>query len=67
MATATIIVQGMSCQHCVDAVTRELSAVPGVTGVTVELESGSVTVTSDRTLAPNEMVTAVESAGYSLA
>jgi copper chaperone len=37
-------VQGMSCQHCVNAVTAEVSAVPGVSAVNVDLGAHTVTV-----------------------
>src|SRR5262249_24590672 len=43
-------VQGMSCGHCAGAVTRELSALGGVDGVHVDLESKKVTVGSARRL-----------------
>ena len=37
MATATYQVTGMTCEHCVHAVTAELGSLAGVTAVTVEL------------------------------
>ena len=37
-------VQGMTCDHCVLSVTEEVSEVPGVEGVDVELESGRMVV-----------------------
>ena len=43
MSTTTWTVTGMTCGHCVKAVTEEVSAIPGVTDVAVELESGLVT------------------------
>jgi copper chaperone len=60
-------VHGMSCGHCVSAVTRELSAIDGVTGVHVDLESKKVTVGSARQLAEEEVREAVDEAGYELA
>lgn len=36
----TIIVKGMSCNHCVMSVTKALEALPGVSGVKVDLLSG---------------------------
>lgn len=65
--TATYTVTGMTCQHCVSSVTEELSAVNGVTEVSVALETGAVTVTSDRELTRDEVLTAVDEAGYQLA
>jgi copper ion binding protein len=60
-------VHGMSCGHCVAAVTRELSAIDGVAGVHVDLESKKVTVGSARQLAEEEVREAVDEAGYELA
>ena len=43
-------VTGMTCGHCITAVTQEVSALPGVTGVHVEIATGEVTVASTRVL-----------------
>jgi copper chaperone len=42
--TSTYAVTGMTCEHCVRSVTEEVSEVPGVTGVDVDLANGRVTV-----------------------
>jgi copper chaperone len=34
----TITIEGMSCQHCVNAVTKALETIPGITNVHVSLE-----------------------------
>jgi copper chaperone len=62
--TATYTVTGMTCGHCVSSVKEELSEVAGVTGVDVVLDTGAVTVTSDRELGRDEVVAAVTEAGY---
>src|SRR5204862_300785 len=49
--TSTYTVTGMTCSHCVQAVTGELSSLPGVADVRVDLASGAVTVTSEAPLA----------------
>jgi copper ion binding protein len=67
MSTETYTVTGMTCGHCVTSVTEEVSALPGVSDVQVELETGTVTVTSDRPVGEDEVRAAVEEAGYSLA
>jgi len=70
MSTTTIEVTGMTCDHCVRAVTTELSAIPGVTGVEVDLNAGGtspVTVTSDTGIDPQALAAAVDEAGYDLA
>jgi copper chaperone len=57
-----IKVGGMSCQHCVAAVDRAVRAVPGVTGASVDLQAGLVTVEGafDRA----QVVEAIKKAGY---
>ena len=62
----TINVSGMTCGHCVSAVTMELSLLPSVTEVDVDLESGQVTITSDTALEPAQLATAINEAGYEL-
>jgi copper chaperone CopZ len=57
----------MTCGHCVGAVTQEIEALDGVTGVRVELATGSVTVTSEQPLDRAAVAAAVDEAGYELA
>lgn len=64
MSTNTYTVTGMTCGHCVASVTEEVTAVPGVTEVSVELESGQLTVTGDAGV--DAVRSAVEEAGYQL-
>ena len=66
MATATYTVTGMTCGHCVNAVTTELSGIEGVTDVNVDLETGRATVTSDEPLDRGAVAAAVDEAGYEL-
>ena len=65
--TSTYRVQGMTCDHCVRAVTQEISGLEGVTDVAVELATGAVTVTSAAPLDDVAVAAAVEEAGYELA
>jgi copper ion binding protein len=62
--TATFAVTGMTCGHCVAAVQDEVAKVDGVTGVDVELATGTVTIASDRPLPDDAVAAAVEEAGY---
>jgi copper chaperone len=58
------IVEGMTCEHCVLSVTEEVSEVPGVEGVDVDLASGRLTVSGN---ASDEAVReAVAEAGYAV-
>jgi copper chaperone len=71
MATATYRVTGMTCEHCVHAVSEELTDLAGVTGVTVALVPGGesgVTVTSQALLTEQVVAAALDEAGdYRLA
>ena len=64
MSTNTYTVQGMTCAHCVQSVTEEVSEIPGVTGVDVDLASGRVTVSSERPVDDAAVRAAVSEAGY---
>lgn len=66
MAEATYTVTGMTCGHCVSSVTEEVSAIDGVTNVTVDLPTGAVTVASVAALDDAAVRAAVEEAGYRL-
>lgn len=67
VTTSTYTVTGMTCGHCVGAVRGEVSRLPGVTDVQVELESGTVTVTSESPLDIEAVRASVDEAGYQLA
>lgn len=67
MTTATYTVRGMTCGHCVQSVTEEVSELPGVTDVNVDLPTGAVTVTSEGPLGDDQVRAAVTEAGYELA
>jgi copper ion binding protein len=63
---ATYTVSGMTCDHCVRAVTAEVGDIPGVTHVDVDLASGAVTVASEAPVAEAAVAAAVAEAGYEL-
>ena len=59
----------MTCDHCVNAVTEEISKILGVTDVDIELHAGEispVTITSGIEISDADIVAAVEEAGYSI-
>ena len=64
--TTTYRVQGMTCGHCVGAVTGALNDLDGVTDVSVDLDSGQATVTSEQPLDEAAVRDAVDEAGYEL-
>ena len=69
--TATYRVDGMTCAHCVSAVTSELTALDGVEEVSVDLDAGGTSTVSVTTAAPlsdDQVAGALDEAGdYRLA
>jgi copper chaperone len=65
--TASYLVTGMTCQHCVHAVRQEVSAVAGVGDVTVDLDSGRLTVVLSDEVPSSAIARAVDEAGYVVA
>ncbi len=65
--TATYAVTGMTCQHCVDAVTAEVGRIAGVEQVQVDLPTGAVTVQSAAPLDLEAVRDALDEAGFDLA
>src|SRR5699024_12853509 len=68
--TTTYHVSGLTCQHCVNAVTEESSALEGVRPVSGDLVEGGtspVRVETDRQLDRAAVATAIDEAGYELA
>ncbi len=66
MSTATYTVAGMTCGHCVNAVSEEVSQIPGVLDAKVDLATGGLTITSDRDIDDAAVRAAVEEAGYQI-
>ena len=71
MSTQSFTVTGMTCGHCASAVTDELTSLPGVTEVSVDLVAGgasTVTVAADQPVSDADLTAALEEAGdYRLA
>jgi len=65
--SATYDVTGMTCGHCVNSVSTEVGAIPGVTDVAVDLSTGKVTVVSRSPVDTAAIAKAVDEAGYKLA
>lgn len=65
MSTVELSVQGMTCGHCVKAVTRAIEALDPGARVSVELETGRLR--AETALARAEVVRAVEGEGYKVA
>lgn len=69
MTSKIINVDGMTCDHCVKAVTEEISKIPSVIEVNIDLHAGEispVTITAGDEISDADIATAVEEAGYSI-
>ncbi|WP_138733819.1 heavy-metal-associated domain-containing protein [Modestobacter excelsi] len=64
MTSTEYAVRGMTCGHCAAAVTEEVTKIPGVTDVEVDVASGRVTVQSSSAVSDEAVSEAVEEAGY---
>lgn len=64
MVKTSIKVAGMTCQHCVNSVTEEVTGLTGVTSVNIDLASGNVEIESESELAPSDLESAIQEAGY---
>jgi copper chaperone CopZ len=71
MSTQTFAVTGMTCGHCVSAVTSEIREIDGVSEVSVDLVAGgtsAVTIASDAPVSEADVAAALDEAGdYRLA
>ena len=66
MSNQIFPVTGLTCAHCVGAITSEVRAVPGVTDVQIDLVAGgtsAVSVTADKAITDAEVTAALEEAG----
>ena len=57
-------IKGMSCQHCVMAVTKALNALEGIKDVKVDLKSGIATYEEVKPVDPQKIAAAIKKAGY---
>jgi copper chaperone len=65
MSKTILTVEGMSCEHCVKAVTGAVSALPGIESVAVDLDAGLVTVVHDPDQSPLDKIKfEIEEQGY---
>lgn len=62
----TIRIRGMSCRHCVMAVTEALEDMEGVENVTVNLERGEASFDETRPVDRDILRQRIEDAGYEL-
>jgi copper chaperone len=64
--TTSYLVSGMTCGHCVSAVTKEISSLPGVLGVDVELDpegTSKLRITGSAVPTEEQVAQALDEAG----
>ncbi len=62
----TVKIKGMSCQHCVNAVTKALSEIDGVSNVNVNLSAGEATFEEARPVHSDVIAEKVKKAGFEI-
>ncbi|HQN19631.1 MAG TPA: heavy metal-associated domain-containing protein [Syntrophobacteraceae bacterium] len=62
----TVRIKGMSCRHCVKAVTQVLNEIDGIRDVTIDLEKGEATFQEVKPIDPALLREKIEKAGYEL-
>jgi copper chaperone len=60
----SVKIKGMTCQHCVMAVARALSALDGIKNVKVDLKTGTATYEEIKPVAASVVADAIKKAGY---
>lgn len=65
MEKTILHVDGMACDHCVNSITKALSALPGIDSVAVDLKAGTTVVEYDPAQSPLEKIKEeIEDQGY---
>ena len=65
MSVRSYTVEGMTCDHCVKAITSEVTQLAGVDAVAVDLATGTVKVSGDQ-VDDAAVATAIDEAGYTV-
>ena len=67
VSTRSLAVTGMTCGHCASAVRAEISKLPGITEVDVDVAAGTVRISGDPLPGDAPLREAIEEAGYEFA
>jgi len=62
--TTTVNIKGMSCGHCMMAVSQALKQMGDVTDVKVDLETGKTSIEHERPIDMGKVKDVIEKAGY---
>ena len=64
VSTRSIVIKGMTCDHCASTVHAEISKLPGIVDVDVDVAVGTVCLTGDPLPGDTPLREAVQEAGY---
>ena len=64
--TGTVKIKGMSCNHCVNSVTKAMNEVQGVSNVNLDLDNGQATFDHDGSVDMQSVHEKIEKAGYEI-
>jgi copper chaperone len=67
MVSKIYVVPEISCEHCVRAITQELSSIKGVEVESVDIATKQVLLKHDESVTEDEILTSFEDAGYAVA
>ena len=62
--TRTVLVDGMSCEHCETRVREAINDLPGMAAARVSHKKGVVVINGERTIDEAEICAAIKKAGY---
>lgn len=63
MTESSVVIEGMSCMHCVMRVKKAIEALPGITALNVEIGKATVGFDEAKT-SLKDIETAIAKAGY---
>lgn len=66
MEKSILKVDGMSCEHCIKAITNAVGALPSVSNVSVDLKAKTVTVEHGQALSLDKIKYEIEEQGYDI-
>jgi len=66
MEQSILKVDGMSCEHCVKAITKAVGTLPSVSNVSVDLNAKTVTVQHGSELSLDNLKNEIEEQGYDI-
>jgi copper chaperone CopZ len=64
MSELTFNITNLTCEACIKVSTKTLKTLPGVTNVSVDLQTGIAQMTSEQAINPNDVASVLNAKGY---